>query len=144
MRMVSIYWGGRDCCNRYVFKRFGRGIMMDEADSPRNFLLPANKETIMPIPMELEPGNYLWCSCGKSKKSPLCDGAHKGTECKPYKFTVTTKNARYSAIAGTQISRHFATVLTIFINRNGAVLMLRGVFMYPNLFNNHILSLQLH
>ena len=45
----------------------------------------------MPIPMELEPGNYLWCSCGKSKKSPLCDGAHKGLNQKPHKFSITTK-----------------------------------------------------
>ena len=34
-----------------------------------------------PIPVEVEAGKtYYWCSCGKSAKQPLCDGAHKGSE----------------------------------------------------------------
>ena len=28
----------------------------------------------MPAVMELEPGEYWWCSCGKSSKQPFCDG----------------------------------------------------------------------
>lgn len=31
---------------------------------------------------------YRWCSCGQSIKQPFCDGSHKGTDFKPYKFTV--------------------------------------------------------
>ena len=42
-----------------------------------------------PIIMELEPGTYWWCSCGRSKNQPLCDGSHEGTEHKPQEFSVT-------------------------------------------------------
>jgi len=45
----------------------------------------------LPIMMELEPGTYYWCSCGKSKKLPLCDGAHKGSERVPVEFKITEK-----------------------------------------------------
>ncbi|MGB0522706.1 MAG: CDGSH iron-sulfur domain-containing protein [Flammeovirgaceae bacterium] len=37
----------------------------------------------VPYVMEVEPGNYAWCSCGKSAKQPYCDGSHKGTEFVP-------------------------------------------------------------
>lgn len=36
-----------------------------------------------PTRMTLEPGNYLWCSCGFSKTQPFCDGSHHGTKFKP-------------------------------------------------------------
>lgn len=36
-----------------------------------------------PFVMEVEPGNYAWCSCGKSTKQPYCDGAHKGSSFSP-------------------------------------------------------------
>ena len=36
-----------------------------------------------PYVIEVEPGNYAWCSCGKSSKQPYCDGAHAGTEFRP-------------------------------------------------------------
>ena len=42
-----------------------------------------------PYAIELEPGQYSWCSCGKSQKQPFCDGSHKGSEFSPQKFTVT-------------------------------------------------------
>ncbi|BCX82040.1 CDGSH iron-sulfur domain-containing protein 3 [Methylomarinovum caldicuralii] len=33
-----------------------------------------------PIPVEVEAGKtYYWCSCGRSKDQPFCDGSHKGT-----------------------------------------------------------------
>lgn len=41
-----------------------------------------------PYALELEAGDYWWCSCGQSKKQPFCDGSHKGTEFEPKKFTV--------------------------------------------------------
>jgi len=31
------------------------------------------------IRLELEPGTYWWCSCGRTSHSPFCDGSHKGT-----------------------------------------------------------------
>jgi len=40
--------------------------------------------------VELEKGEYWWCSCGGSKKQPLCDGTHKEKrEFKPHKFELT-------------------------------------------------------
>ena len=44
-----------------------------------------------PYAIELEPGDYFWCACGKSKKQPFCDGSHKGGEFNPIKFTQTEK-----------------------------------------------------
>ena len=44
-----------------------------------------------PYGIELEAGDYYWCSCGKSKNQPLCDGSHKGTDFEPVKFTVDEK-----------------------------------------------------
>ena len=31
-------------------------------------------------------GTYWWCRCGKSKKQPFCDGAHKGSAFTPMEF----------------------------------------------------------
>jgi CDGSH-type Zn-finger protein len=47
-----------------------------------------------PIAIDVQAGrSYFWCSCGKSKRQPFCDGAHKGSEFTPteYKATETTK-----------------------------------------------------
>jgi CDGSH-type Zn-finger protein len=44
-----------------------------------------------PTMMELEPGTYYWCSCGKSQKEPLCDGSHKGTALSPVEFVIPEK-----------------------------------------------------
>ena len=41
-----------------------------------------------PYVVDLEPGTYYWCSCGRSKKQPFCDGSHEGSEFNPVKFTV--------------------------------------------------------
>ena len=44
-----------------------------------------------PVVLELEPGTYWWCSCGRSKTQPFCDGSHEGpphTGCEPVEFTV--------------------------------------------------------
>lgn len=38
-----------------------------------------------PAVLELDPGNYWWCACGRSKKQPFCDGSHKGTGMSPVK-----------------------------------------------------------
>ena len=40
---------------------------------------------IGPFAINIKNGKkYAWCSCGQSKKQPLCDGSHKGTEFKPF------------------------------------------------------------
>lgn len=46
-----------------------------------------------PAVLELDPGEYWWCSCGQSKKQPYCDGSHQGTDFTPLKFTVA-ENSR--------------------------------------------------
>ena len=42
-----------------------------------------------PFIVELEPGKYWWCSCGKSANQPFCDGSHKGSGFTPVEFEVT-------------------------------------------------------
>ena len=41
-----------------------------------------------------EDKTYFWCSCGKSKNQPLCDGSHQDTEFLPMKFTTFPKRDR--------------------------------------------------
>ena len=43
-----------------------------------------------PAALELEPGDYWWCACGRSKSQPLCDGSHKGTPFSPREFKPET------------------------------------------------------
>jgi len=38
--------------------------------------------------LDLEPGEYKWCACGKSKTQPFCDDSHKGTGFEPVRFEV--------------------------------------------------------
>jgi CDGSH-type Zn-finger protein len=44
-----------------------------------------------PAVLELEPGNYYWCSCGQSQNQRFCDGSHKGSEFTPLAFEVAQK-----------------------------------------------------
>lgn len=40
------------------------------------------------IKVEVTEGqSYMWCSCGLSQNQPFCDGAHRGTNFKPVKYT---------------------------------------------------------
>jgi thiamine pyrophosphate-dependent acetolactate synthase large subunit-like protein/nitrite reductase/ring-hydroxylating ferredoxin subunit len=40
-----------------------------------------------PIPAELEAGEtYYWCTCGRSKNQPYCDGSHAGTGFEPLAY----------------------------------------------------------
>lgn len=41
-----------------------------------------------PYPLELMPGTYWWCACGRSAKQPFCDGSHKGSGFSPIQFTL--------------------------------------------------------
>ena len=41
-----------------------------------------------PYMLDLEPGTYWWCACGRSKNQPFCDGSHKGSEFSPVKLTL--------------------------------------------------------
>ena len=42
-----------------------------------------------PYRMDLEPGKYFWCSCGKSANQPFCDGSHAGTSFAPEMINLT-------------------------------------------------------
>lgn len=44
-----------------------------------------------PYLLELEPGQYWWCACGRSAKQPFCDGSHQGTDITPVAFSLTEK-----------------------------------------------------
>ncbi len=49
-----------------------------------------------PVKVDLEDGKtYFWCSCGRSKNQPFCDGSHAGTEMKPQKFTAEKSGAAF-------------------------------------------------
>ncbi|MDD2942172.1 MAG: CDGSH iron-sulfur domain-containing protein [bacterium] len=44
-----------------------------------------------PSIVELEPGTYYWCSCGRSASQPFCDGSHSGTTFSPMQFEIIEK-----------------------------------------------------
>lgn len=44
-----------------------------------------------PAVLELDAGTYYWCSCGRSKNQPFCDGSHQGTDFQPVEFTLDEK-----------------------------------------------------
>ncbi len=51
------------------------------------------------IRVNLEAGkNYFFCTCGRSKKQPFCDGSHSGTEFTPQTFKVK-KDGEYPLCA---------------------------------------------
>lgn len=42
-----------------------------------------------PIKVEVKTGqDYYFCTCGRSKNQPYCDGSHAGTDFKPKGFSV--------------------------------------------------------
>ncbi|HSW14218.1 MAG TPA: CDGSH iron-sulfur domain-containing protein [Solimonas sp.] len=45
-----------------------------------------------PFPLDLAPGDYCWCACGRSQKQPFCDGSHEGSGFTPLKFTVKPRS----------------------------------------------------
>lgn len=47
-----------------------------------------------PIVLELEPGTYWWCACGRSQDQPFCNGSHAGTGIEPIRFEVEEKRRR--------------------------------------------------
>jgi CDGSH-type Zn-finger protein len=46
-----------------------------------------------PIRLEVEPGTYWWCQCGRSARQPFCDGSHMGSGLSPLKVEVAEKSA---------------------------------------------------
>ena len=49
-----------------------------------------------PIPHDVEKDNsYFWCSCGRSKNQPFCDGSHAGSEFTPLKYIAEKTETKY-------------------------------------------------
>jgi CDGSH-type Zn-finger protein len=49
-----------------------------------------------PKPIEVEAGKtYYWCTCGKSKNQPFCNGAHKDTSFTPMAWTAEETKTVY-------------------------------------------------
>ncbi|MBN1820896.1 MAG: CDGSH iron-sulfur domain-containing protein [Prolixibacteraceae bacterium] len=44
-----------------------------------------------PAVVELGPGTYFWCACGRSSNQPFCNGSHKGTGIVPQSFKIEEK-----------------------------------------------------
>jgi CDGSH-type Zn-finger protein len=44
-----------------------------------------------PMVVDLEPGTYWWCACGRSENQPYCDGSHAGTGFQPVQLEVREK-----------------------------------------------------
>ena len=45
-----------------------------------------------PYLLELAPGRYQWCACGRSATQPFCDGSHLGSGITPIAFEVTPRS----------------------------------------------------
>ena len=59
---------------------------MSEPLSPQNQPYATNVE---------EGKTYYWCSCGRSKDQPFCDGSHQGTDFQPTEFTAQKTETVY-------------------------------------------------
>ena len=57
-----------------------------------------------PYKLDMEPGIYYWCACGRSKNQPFCDGSHKGTSFTPVKVEI--EEARKVAWCGCKYSEN--------------------------------------
>lgn len=44
-----------------------------------------------PAVLDLDPGTYYYCTCGRSETQPFCDGGHEGTDFLPEEFVVDQK-----------------------------------------------------
>jgi CDGSH-type Zn-finger protein len=57
-----------------------------------------------PYIIDVDPGTYYWCACGRSQNQPFCDGSHQGTEFSPVEIKV--EEARTLVLCGCKHSQH--------------------------------------
>ncbi|NNM84261.1 MAG: CDGSH iron-sulfur domain-containing protein [Phycisphaerales bacterium] len=57
-----------------------------------------------PYPVTLQPGEYYWCACGKSKNQPFCDGSHAGSGISPVAFKIEAEKKVF--LCGCKHSEH--------------------------------------
>lgn len=50
-----------------------------------------------PYAVAVEAGQeYWWCSCGRSRTQPFCDGSHQGSKFSPVQYTAAeSKTVRF-------------------------------------------------
>ncbi len=48
-----------------------------------------------PYAVELDAGEYWYCTCGKSSSQPFCDGSHKDTDFSPLQVNISEKGTYY-------------------------------------------------
>ena len=52
--------------------------MAKKEKSPEAFAARPYTAVDGPFVVDVEPGEYWWCACGKSERQPYCDGSHRG------------------------------------------------------------------
>lgn len=57
-----------------------------------------------PCIVDVKPGKYYWCACGRSKSQPFCDGSHAGTEFSPMEIVV--EEEKTLVLCGCKHSQH--------------------------------------
>jgi len=61
-----------------------------------------------PIEIAVEAGKtYWWCSCGRSRQQPFCDGSHKGTPDKPLRYVAIENGNRLFCVCKKTQTRPF-------------------------------------
>jgi CDGSH-type Zn-finger protein len=89
---------------RWLFKRMELKLNMVspyQSGWVKERFLGGSRET--PYLMDLDPGTYHWCACGRSKNQPFCDGSHKGTQRQPMEFTLQERS--HVALCGCKYSK---------------------------------------
>ncbi|MEZ5198008.1 MAG: CDGSH iron-sulfur domain-containing protein [Bacteroidales bacterium] len=48
-----------------------------------------------PMPIDMDPGTYYWCACGRSQNQPFCDGSHQGTGFIPIPVKIEAQEKKF-------------------------------------------------